>query len=291
MLLRIALFALMAAGLLGFGAVAWFSSLPTPPPPEAKVAEIAPTPPPPPPPPVSIMVAAHPLRAGTFLKAADLHAEALPANQVPPGATADTPAARGQLEGAMLRHGVGEGQAVLSGDILRPGEHGFLAAVLEPGMRAMTLGLNEVASDWGLIWPGDRIDLILTQSFDAADTLARRHYAAETVLTKIRIVAVDQQLMQGEMADDAEHKATRTLTLEVSSAQAERLALALRLGKLVISLRSAATDVDMPIPPQVTPPQVTWSGDVARALSQPTRPPVPATVLLFRGNAGGASRS
>lgn len=285
MLLRIALFALMAAGLLGFGAVAWFSSLP-PPPPEPKVAEAAPAPPPPPPPPVGVMVAAHPLRAGTFLHAADLHAEALPASQVPPGASADTPAARAQLEGAMLRHGIGQGQAVLPGDILRPGEHGFLAAVLEPGMRAMTLALNEVASDWGLIWPGDRIDLILTQSFDAADTLVRRHFAAETVLTKIRVVAVDQQLMQGEAVDDAERKATRTLTLEVSPAQAERLALALRLGKLVISLRSAAADAGAPAPPQVT-----WSGDVAHALGQPTRPPVPATVLLFRGNAGGESRS
>jgi pilus assembly protein CpaB len=162
-------------------------------------------------------------------------------------------------------------------------------------MSAVTLGVNEIASDWGLLWPGDHIDLILTQSFDAADTLARRHIAAETVLTNLRVVAVDQQLVQGEMADDAEHKATtRTLTVEVSSVQAERLAIALRLGKLSISLRSATTVPDGKSdasPDAPVFPRVMWSGDVAQALGQRTRAPTPATVLLFRGNAGGESHS
>jgi pilus assembly protein CpaB len=295
MVLRIALFVLMAVGLLGFGAVAWFSAMP-PPTPEIKVAEVAPTAPPPPPPPkVSVVVAAHQLRAGTFLKADDVRAEAILGSEVPPGAVADRSDIRAKLQGAMLRHSVVEGQALLASDVLSPGDHGFLAAVLEPGMSAVTLGVNEIASDWGLLWPGDHIDLILTQSFDAADTLARRHIAAETVLTNLRVVAVDQQLVQGEMADDAEHKATaRTLTVEVSSVQAERLAIALRLGKLSISLRSATTVPDGKSdasPDAPVFPRVMWSGDVAQALGQRTRAPTPATVLLFRGNAGGESHS
>ena len=311
MLLRIALFVLMAVGLLGFGAVAWFSSMPAPTP-EIKSAEVAPIVPPPPPPPlptVSVLVAAHQLRAGSFLKADDIRAEAILSSQVPLGAAPDRPNVRARLDGAMLRHSIGEGQALVAADILSPGDHGFLAAVLQPGMRGVIIGLNDVASDWGLLWPGDHIDLILTQSFDAANTLARRHISAETVLTNIRVVAVNQQLMQGERSDDAEHKAsTRTLTVEVSSAQAEHLAVALRLGKLSISLRSATTVPDVkadarpsfPALPLVTAtlsdipdapasPRVTWSGDVSRALSQPTRAPAPATVVLFHGNAGGES--
>jgi pilus assembly protein CpaB len=257
------------------------------------------------------LVAAHPLRAGTFLKADDVRAEAILSSQVPPGAAPDRPDVRARLQGAMLRHNVGEGQTLVASDVLSPGDHGFLAAVLKPGMRAVSLGLNDIASEGGLLSPGDHVDLILTQSFDTADTLVRRHLAAETVLTDLRVVAIDQQLVQGYMPDVAGPKSTTpTLTVEVSSLQAEHLAIALRLGKLVISLRSATTVPDeqagaqprLPASPFLdatqtdiaaapASPRVTWSGDVSRALNQPTRAPAPATVLLFRGNAGGESHS
>jgi pilus assembly protein CpaB len=280
------------------------------------------------------LVAAHQLRAGTFLRPEDVKAQEFIAADVPSGASADNPAARAKLQGAMLRHSVGEGQVLVSDDVLRPGDHGFLAAVLEPGMRAVTLGPNELVSDWALIWPGDRVDLILTQQFEDPATFARRRIAAETVITDARVVAVDKQLMQGEMADDAERKGVRTLTVEVSPEGAERLAVALRLGKLGIALRAAspapgevaaqglpspATPVAVPSWAQLgaqlgtratamaanaaTPPYeapeasgtslpdpaapVTWSGDVSHALNQPTRPPEPQVLHLFRGSDDG----
>jgi pilus assembly protein CpaB len=287
MLLRIGLFVLMAIGLVGFGIVAWIStSPPSPPPPQAATQGATAVTPAPPPPPAKIMVlvAVHQLRAGTFLKGDDIRAQEFVADLVPHGASADTPASRAQMQGAMLRHSIGEGQAVLDDDVVRTGDHGFLAAVLEPGMRAMTFSLNDVASDWGLIWPGDRVDLILTEQFDAPNTLAGRHFAAETVITDVRVVAVDRDLMQGEMADDAERKGTRTLTVEVSPQEAERLAIAIRLGKLVISLRSATMARQ-----EATGPagETTWSGDVSHALDQPTGPPEPAIVRVFRGAEDG----
>ena len=289
MALRIALFVMMALGLLGFGTVAWISTRPPTPaelPQAAGNAEAAAATH------ATILVAAHQLRAGTFLKADDIKPQDFPTSQIPPGASPDTPAMRGALQGAMLRHTISDGQAVLNEDVLRTGDHGFLAAVLEPGMRAMTFSLTDVASDWALIWPGDRVDLILTQQFDAPDTYAPRRMAAETVISNIRVVAVDKQLMQGEMPDDAERKTLRTLTVEVTPEAAERLAIAMRLGRLTISLRAAspARDVaaatDQAADAGAAPaPIVTWGGDVAHALDQPTHPDT--VVRVYRGAEDG----
>ena len=55
---------------------------------------------------------------------------------------------------------------------MRPGDHGFLAAVLAAGMRAVTVGVDATTGAAGLIWPGDRVDLILTQTIQAATTAA-----------------------------------------------------------------------------------------------------------------------
>jgi pilus assembly protein CpaB len=286
MILRIGLFVLLAVGLVGFGTVAWFSTRPAHPPVAAEQAA-------PPPAKVMVLVAGRPLRAGTFLRGEDLRAQEIVVAQMPPGASADTPGTRAQLQGAMVRHSIGEGQAVLAENVLRSGDHGFLAAVLEPGMRAMTFSLNDVASDWALIWPGDRVDLILTAAFEEPATFPRRRVAAETVASDLRVVAVDRQLMQGEMADDAERKTVRTLTIEASPADSERLAIAMRLGKLSIALRSAAR------PPEADASggtvatdaaqsrAVTWSGDVAHALREQTRPPEPVVVRVFPGSDDG----
>ena len=312
MLLRIALFALMATGLLGFGAVAWFSTMPAPPPPEAKVAEALPAPPPapvPPPPPakVTVTVAARTLRAGSFLRPDDLRAQEMDAAAAPPGALTDSPAVRGQLNGSMLRRGVGEGEALAGADVFKPTDRGFLAAVLEPGMRAETVALADPDSSPGFLWPGDRVDLILTQQFADPDIKLRRRFAGETVLQDIRVVAVDQQMMPGETPPDTDGKpqAMHRIAVEVPPDAAERLAVAARLGKLTVSLRAASEEEPraparnpagkhvrlLPASaweqPDPEPRGVTWSGTVSRALNLPVRPAPPPRVELFRGNADG----
>ena len=302
MALRIAIFTLMAVGLLGFGAVAWISTWPSTPDP-APVEEARPVQPivqaPPPPSKIAVLVASHALRGGSFVKSDDLRGQDVATDQVPQGATIDTPAARSQMNGAMIRHGLSESQVVLSNDVLRPGDHGFLAAVLEPGMRAMTFSLTDVTTDWALIWPGDHLDLILTQQFDDTSTGPRHRIAAETIIRDARVVAVDRQLVQGEMAEDSEHKGTRTLTIEVTQTDSEHLAVAQRLGKITLAVRSAAPMVDAALTPGgalpvrmsdashgVAPSLVTWGGDVAHSLDQPP-PPEPSVVRVFRGSEDG----
>ena len=278
MIVRIAAFGLLALGLSGFGAVAWIATRPPPPSPAPTAAPLAP--------PVRhiLLAAASPLRAGTLLKSDDLATQDLP--DMPGGTLEDSPATRAGLTGAMLRRSLMRGETILSADVMRPGDHGFLAAVLEPGMRAATVAVDNVSGSAGLIWPGDRVDLILTQALDDTTLPPARRVAAETVLANVRVIAIDQLLARG-VAPAGDVGSGRTVTLEVTAAQAARIAVATRLGRLSLAVRSADESAMPPEPPVAT---TTWGGDVSPALARPT--PVPAkdtgaTLRLFQGAADG----
>ena len=116
---------------------------------------------------------------------------------VPEGALLESDEARAELRGALLRRYLDAGAPVARGDVLRPRDRGFLAAVLRPGSRAIAVGVDAVTGAAGLIWPGDQVDLILTQEIDAAAAPVARRVVGETVLTDVRVIAVDQQFTQG----------------------------------------------------------------------------------------------
>jgi pilus assembly protein CpaB len=252
MVLRLAFFALMALGLLGFGTVAWIATRP-PVPDSATISAAAK---------VTILVAAHPVRAGNLLKPEDLAGKEFTVREAGDDYSLDTPDARHVLTGAMVRRSLVIDDIVRMNDVMRPGDHGFLAAVLGPGMRAVSVGVDVITGTAGLIWPGDRIDLILTQAIgDAAIPLGRR-IAAETVLSDVRVIAIDQQLVQGVAPDGTEGKA-RTVTMEVTPTQAERISVATRIGRLSLSVRSAD---HVPTAESAILPITTWASDVSPAL-------------------------
>ena len=113
---------------------------------------------------VAVLTAAHDIPAGSLLKPADLASKQVPRASVPAGATMDTEEERRALYGAMVRRSMASGDIIHLADALRPGDHGFLAAVLKGNMRAVTVGVDAISGTAGLIWPGDRVDLILTQT-------------------------------------------------------------------------------------------------------------------------------
>lgn len=258
MSLRTALLAAIVLGLGGLGMVVWIGlQLPAKPPVVAQA-------PPPPPSNTPILVAAHQLRAGSLLKFDDIQPRDVLTSEVPAGARPDTPEARAELAGSMIRRGLGPQETLISADLLRPGDHGFLAAVLRPGMRATTVGVDAVSGTAGLIWPGDHVDLLLTQVSEDQTVPASHRASAETVLSDVRVIAIDQQMMQGTSGTAAEQSATHTVTLEATEAQAERVALANRLGHLSLIVRAADAPPDRP----GDKPATIWGGDVSPALNQ-----------------------
>ena len=218
-------------------------------------------------------------------KTEDLAALDLP--ETPPGAQEDSAIIRAGLTGAMLRRSLAKNDVLLSADVMRPGDHGFLAAVLGPDMRAATVAVDNVSGSAGLIWPGDRVDLILTQTMDDPALPPSRRVAAETVLAYVRVIAIDQLLARG-VAPAGDVGAGRTVTLEVTAEQAARIAVATRLGRLSLAVRSADEGTAHP---ETAPVRVTtWGGDVSPALARPTPPPAKdagASLRLFLGAADG----
>jgi pilus assembly protein CpaB len=117
--------------------------------------------------------------------------------------------------------------------------------MLKSGHRAITVEVNAASGLSGLIFPGDRVDVILTHTVNgdqSATGSARR--ASETVLTDIRVLALDQR------TDDAgdEREIAKTATLELTPKEAERISLAKRLGSLSLSLRPVAREGEDPDP-------------------------------------------
>ncbi len=269
-MLRTLLFILMAAGLLGFTGVAWVSLHPAAPP--VVVVQK-----------VQVLAAANTLRAGTLLKPDDLEIREMVEGDVPTGARADTPQARSELFGAMVRQTLLPHQMILPSDVMRPGDHGFLAAVLTPGRRATSVGVDAVSGTAGLIWPGDHVDLILTQQIDDPSVPIGCRFAGETVLKDVRVIAIDQQLVQGGATSAADtSQQSRTVTLEVSPGDVEKVAVATRLGRLGLAVRP----VDSGAPVDVKDHLVTCSKDVSSAIGNMRRPnevQVAPTMHVYEG--------
>ncbi len=273
MIIRLGFFTLMALGLFGFGTVAWISTRP-PPPSAAALAAAAK---------VTVLVAVHPVHAGNLLKPEDITGKTMTWGDAGADGSLDTPDARHALAGAMVRRSLETGDVVQMKDVMRPGDHGFLAAVLGPGMRAVSVGVDAITGTADLIWPGDRVDLILTQAIGDATLPIGRRIAAETVLSDVRVIAIDQQLMQGVAPDGSEGKA-RTVTMEVTSAQAERVSVATRIGRLSLAVRSA--DRTLPATP-VPAPKTTWASDVSPALGTNVAQGAHSELHVFQGSGDG----
>ncbi len=270
MSLRLALGSLLLLAAVGLGLVGYQL---TRPPKTVTVAAEAP----PLPLTVDVLVAAHSMPAGTLMKDEDFTKKAIPSTEVPNGALTDAPEIRAGLHGALLRHYLDTGNIMMAGDVLRPRDRGFLAAVLAPGARAISVGVDAISGDGGLIWPGDRVDLILTQELDQKDAPLAKRFVSETVLSDVRVVAVDQSIAQGAVAngDNATGKIARTVTLEVSPEQAERAALAERLGKVTLAIR--AVDGVMEATGRRTS---VYGGDVSQALADGTTPGLPSMRVI-----------
>lgn len=197
----------------------------------------------------SVVVAAHGLSAGTLTRDTDFMVKAMPVKDVPPEAILAGHDVLSGLRGALVRVYIDAGKPILAGDVLRPRDRGFLAAVLKPGMRAVSVGVNAVTGVSGLIWPGDHVDVLLTQQVQAA-ALGQSVFS-ETVLKNVRVIAIDQKITQGASNGTDKSGATpqqqlyRTVTLEVTPAGAEKIAVAQRLGPLSLAVRPA-TEVPSP---------------------------------------------
>jgi pilus assembly protein CpaB len=252
--------------LLATTALALFAYKAILPKPVAQVAQNAPAPVD-----VGYFVAGHPLPAGTLARDEDFAVRSAPSASVPSGAILDTPDARAGLRGSLVRTFLDAGSVVTSEDVLRPRDRGFLASVLAPGTRAVSINVDAESGVSGLIWPGDHVDVVLTHDIEKAD-LAHRTLS-ETVLHDVRIIAIDQEIVQGGPANNpAAGKVTHTVSLQLPPDQVEKITVAEHLGKLSLSMRAAVEQRD------TGESGTMFSGDVSPEIARQNK-----TVMVYAG--------
>lgn len=177
-------------------------------------------------------------------------AEAKPAEKAPEGAVAAvaraannvaTGGAKSEYFGSVVREPILAGEPIVGRKIVRAGDSGYMAAYLEPGMRAMAIRVNVETAAGGFILPGDRVDLVLTREMNlgnmGATDESRSKFSSSTVLQNIKVLAIDQSTRAG---DDEQAVVGATATLELGPRDAEALALAKSEGELSLVLRSYA---------------------------------------------------
>lgn len=131
--------------------------------------------------------------------------------------------------GSVVRVQIDEGDPVRFNKLIDPENGGLMAALLAPGMRAISTPISPETSAGGFILPNDKVDVLLTKQ-DNNDRNQTR-----TILVNIKVLAIDQTIKE---QDGQQVVVGKTATLELSSAQAEVLALANNEGSLTLSLRS-----------------------------------------------------
>ena len=237
-------------------------------------------------PPVDVLAAARNMPAGTLLTATDLTYVPLEAQDVLSSHIRREPTDAAQEQeppsviGAVTRIPFLAGMPLTDAGLIRPGQDGFLAAVLLPDRRAITITVNQETSHAGMIAPGDRVDVIFTMQVAPADPSQLNSFS-RTVLEDIRVVAVGRRIESVNYADQEDGRTLQddgnTVTLEVRPPEADQLVLASTRGILALALRplGQADDVGWRTPVGLT-----------RLLPPPaTEPPAPdpVRVQVFRG--------
>ncbi|SPU55468.1 Flp pilus assembly protein CpaB [Brevundimonas vesicularis] len=151
-----------------------------------------------------------------------------------------TTGAKSDYIGSVVREPILAGEPIVSRKIVRAGDSGYLAAYLEPGMRAMAIAVTVESAAGGFILPGDRVDVVLTAETSrngAVEGATRSKFASGVVLQNIKVLAIDQATRVG---DDAQAVVGATATLEVRPQDSVLLAQAKSEGELSLSLRSYA---------------------------------------------------
>lgn len=180
----------------------------------------------------------------------------------------NTPGAKSDYIGAVVREPILAGEPLVARKIVRAGDSGYMAAYLEPGMRAMAISVTVETAAGGFILPGDRVDVLLTREIKSNSTDASGpRYATATVMRNVKVLAIDQST---RAAEDEQAVVGATATLAVTGQDAEILALARSEGDLSLVLRSYA-DTAGP------------SGHVPGMMRGPAAAAGGSTVRVYRG--------
>ena len=176
---------------------------------------------------VFVLVAQGNLQPGTLLGPDAIRWQGWPTEDVPPAYAVQGKRTDTEFHGAVVRYPISAGEPITDFKIARPGEQGYVAAVLEPGMRAVAIPISPLRASAGFILPGDRVDVLLTHETDVGSV-------SETVFFNMKVLAIDQALA----APEGPARVGGIATLQVTPREVEAFTLMQQMGSMSLALRS-----------------------------------------------------
>ncbi len=226
---------------------------------------------------VQVLVSSKDIQTGHFLKQDDFEWQSWPGDNINENYTQKISEEQSEQQiesflGSVAKAPIAAGEPILNGRVVKPGARGFMAAVLQPGYRAVSISINSRTGLSGFIFPGDSVDILLTHS--VAEIVPGQDepsqiQATETVLEDIRVLAIDTQMTNETNTPSI----GKIATFEVLPKQAEKIALMSRMGELSLALRSLAveeTDDTMRLRKTFngSNPNVTYADEVSRVVAE-----------------------
>ena len=189
---------------------------------------------------VEVVVADRDLPAGSVIEPSRVRWQAWPDDSVDDAYVVQrSGVGEGQIDdlvGSVVRRAIAAGEPITASKVFKRENAGFLAGMLRPGMRAVSITVTAASGAAGFILPNDRVDVVLSSEWreksEELGAIVRRF--SETILYDVRVLAIDQS------TDDVEDSAqvSETATLEITQKQAEMVAVATSMGRLSLALRS-----------------------------------------------------
>ena len=244
------LIALLMGGVAAYLANNWLQSHSTPAPVAAETA--------------TIVVANFPILFGTPITSENVREISWPANEKPQGAFAHVADLVKDGRRLAVSSFVG-GEPIVASKVTAPNAHASMSTIIQTGMRAVTVPVDDVKGVAGFISPGDFVDIVLTRTDNAEGPVS------EVVLQHVKALAIDQSAQEHQ--DNP--KVAKLVTLEVTQEQALKILLAVNVGKLSLILRQAS---EVAVAPQarVTTSDL-FTGDTPTV--QPAAPVAPAKAV------------
>ena len=180
----------------------------------------------------TVIVARTKMVTGNKLGAEHIREVKWPLDSVPPGAFKTPDELVGGEEPRVVRRTIEAGIPILPGMVTGFGERATMSTLVAKEMRAITIRINDIAGVAGFVMPGDKVDILLTREGDSGTLIT------DILLQNVKILGIDQRASE----EQDKPAVARAATLEVTPVQAQKLALAQRVGQLSLALRSV-TDV------------------------------------------------
>lgn len=222
---------------------------------------------------VQVIVAAEDIPFGAPIDRMKLTSQRWPADAVPTGAfTSLDTLLGGNGNRRHARRPIGRGDPITTARVSEFGERVTITQSLAPDRRAVAIRVDAVTAVGGFVTPGDRVDIILTQS-------RGENFRSGTILQNIRVIGTDQDA--DEMRDTA--RVSRTVTVDVTAEEGQVLALAQQAGRLSLALRTVGDESRQPLGIVhlddllwIAPPELA-------AAPEPEAPPPQRRIIINRG--------